>query len=252
MKIPQAEIGHGTLASLTTWHFWLVRAAFYGCLAFCWLVSQMADGNGWIHSLSAAMVNNVFLAYLPVEISFHVSRFRRPVAFWVLFVAWLLFYPNAPYVLTDYFHLANVDPYIVLENGKRTCLIRPDTHLWLSFTILSLSALFSALLGTWSMDRMVAQVQARLRQTGSWWRLLSVATVTGLSSAGIYIGRFPRLHSVDVLIRPRHAFAQVAQTCRPDMLEFIVLLTLVQMALWGCLLVLRAVSQPNAGEDRCS
>ena len=235
--------------ALTTRHLWLVRTAFYGCLAFCWLVSHMADGRGWIHSLSAAMVNNVFLAYLPVEISFHISRLCRPVAFWILFVAWLLFYPNAPYVLTDYFHLANVDPYIVLENGRRTDLLRPDTHLWLSFTILSLSAMFCTLFGTWSMDRTIVQVQARLCRTGTWWRILSVATVTCISSVGIYIGRFPRLHSVDMLIRPRHVFARVAQTCRTDMLEFVALLTLVQMALWGCLLVLRTMSQPCVGEE---
>lgn len=230
-------------SALPARHKWLVRAAFGGCMAFNLLAASAFGGQRQIHSMSAAMFNNVFLAYIPVELSLHISRFRGPVVFWTLLAAWMLFYPNAPYVLTDYFHLAYVDPYIVLENGRRTALLRQDTHLWLSFTILSLSALFSSLLGTWSMDRTVRQVQARLRRPGAWWRILFVSTATCLSSVGIYLGRFPRLHSVDMLTRPRHAIAQAAQTCRPDTLEFVLLLTLVQMALWGCLLVLRTVSR---------
>ena len=41
------------------------------------------------------MVNNVFLAYLPVEMPFHVSWKRNAMAFWGMFVAWLLFYPDS-------------------------------------------------------------------------------------------------------------------------------------------------------------
>ena len=91
---------------------WLVRAVFGACLAFVYLANSVGMSSD--HGVCRAMMNNVLLAYIPVEISLHVPAVRRAAAFWVVVAAWTIFYPNAPYVLTDYFHLAYVDPYVVL------------------------------------------------------------------------------------------------------------------------------------------
>lgn len=54
---------------------------------------------------------NTFLGYIPIEISFHLGRQRSAWLFWPLVIIWLLFYPNAPYLLTDLFHLSLLQPY---------------------------------------------------------------------------------------------------------------------------------------------
>ena len=71
---------------------WIVRALFAGCMAFSYLANSVDLASD--HSVCRAMVNNVFLAYLPIELSFHVSGKRSSPVFWGLVAAWMLFYPN--------------------------------------------------------------------------------------------------------------------------------------------------------------
>ena len=225
---------------VTAWCRWLVRAAFGALMAFVYVVCSFGIDSD--HSLCRAMMNNLFLAYLPVEMALHVSSAHPAFVFWGMVAAWTIFYPNAPYVLTDYFHLAHVDPYIpVMEGGRRLRILRPDLRIWLTFTVLSLSALVSALFGTWSLDHVVRAVQVRIRRRGAAWLLALVTLFAALSSAGIYLGRFPRLHSIHLLTRPGHAVGQMASSCSLNMVEFIAMLTLLQVVLWGCLRLLRTL-----------
>ena len=226
---------------------WIVRAMFGGCIAFSYIAYCLGLSSD--NSVCRAMVNNVFLAYLPVEMSFHVSWKRHAFAFWGMFIAWLLFYPNAPYVLTDYFHLAHIDPYVTKAGGKSIRIVRPDLRLWLTFTVLSSSAMISAILGTWSLDHVAGHLQARIRRQGSAWLALLVAALAALSSVGIYLGRFPRIHSVHLLTSPRHVLGKMATSCGMNMFEFVVMLTLIQLVMWGCLRLLRKANQANLRTD---
>ena len=56
------------------------------------------------------MALNVFLAYIPLEISFYFERVNRKLTYFLM-ALWLLFYPNAPYLFTDFFHLAELKIY---------------------------------------------------------------------------------------------------------------------------------------------
>src|SRR5690349_24932051 len=53
------------------------------------------------------MLWNLYLAAIPTALA--LVLFRRPMrrgpAWWLTFGAWLLFLPNAPYVLTDVVHM---------------------------------------------------------------------------------------------------------------------------------------------------
>jgi uncharacterized membrane protein len=214
-----------------------VRAVFGACLAFVYLMNSVGMSSD--HSLCRAMMNNVLLAYIPVEMSLHVSPARKAPVFWGLVAVWTIFYPNAPYVRTDYFHLAYVDPYAISANGRPTRILRPDLHMWLTFTILSVSAIVSALFGTWSLDRVVDALLARFRRRGIGWRVSLVSLFVALSSAGIYLGRFPRLNSVDLLTRPHHALGKMTAVCNLNMIEFVAMLSVIQLVLWGCLRLVR-------------
>ena len=227
--------------SLEKPHFaWMVRIVFGACLSFAYLagVTGLASDS----SICPAMVNNVFLAYLPVEISLHLHRIRRAFVFWGMVFVWMIFYPNAPYVLTDYFHLAYVDPYTLSANSR---ILRPDMRLWLTFTVLSVSAVISAMLGTWSLDHMAGLLQRRLRRPEALWRFSIVLVFVTFSSAGIYLGRFARIHSVHLFTRPHHALDEVFSSIGENMFEFVVLVSFVQLALWSCLKLLTASSDKD-------
>ena len=207
------------------WYGWLVRAVFGACLAFVYLTNSIGLSSD--QSLCRAMMNNVLLAYIPVELSLHMSPARRAPVFWGLVAVWTVFYPNAPYVLTDYFHLAYVDPYTIAANGKPRPIL--------------------ALFGTWSLDRLVDTLLARFRRTGMGWRVSLIALFVALSSAGIYLGRFPRLNSVDLLTRPHYALGKMTAVCNLNMIEFVAMLSVIQFVLWGCLRLVRVCPSKPTG-----
>ncbi len=216
---------------------WIVRGAFAGCMLLDYVAFRTGMASDSL--MCRALVNNVFLAFVPVELSLHIAASRRPVVLWLLFAAWLLFFPNALYVLTDYFHLAEVNPYVVMDSGRHVRILRPDLRIWLTFTVLSVTALVSVLFGIWSLDRVVEAVMTRFRRTSAACRVSLVVAFAALASAGIYLGRFPRLHSIHLLTRPLVALERMEEACGPKMLAFVAMLTLVQIVIWGCLLFLR-------------
>ena len=59
--------------------------------------------SGWI-------AWNLFLAFIPLGLSFWLFRRKsqsRSVFWWVAFLVFIAFLPNAPYLLTDIIHLIN-------------------------------------------------------------------------------------------------------------------------------------------------
>src|SRR5206468_5852525 len=93
--------------------------------------------------------------------------------------AWLLFFPNAPYIFTDVIHLS-----------------RAHTHFWPDLILILINALTGMVLGFLSLFLMQSSVR---RLAGEWMSWLFIAAVAMLSGFGIYIGRFMRLNSWDVV-----------------------------------------------------
>ena len=155
---------------------WVVRTAFFFYIIYAYLTIYR-QGNFF-----SFLVLNTFLAYLPVEISFHMNESQPKIIYWLLFVCWLLFYPNAPYVLTDLFHLARMNPY-----DPATGLMKFDLHLWLYFTNLVISALACCLMGVWSLEYVTQTLQVRFRKPGLGWRTIIVTVLTIFSSVGVYV-----------------------------------------------------------------
>jgi uncharacterized membrane protein len=127
---------------------------------------------------------NLFLAVIPFGVSTLLSRIKTPsIVFYSLALLWLLFFPNAPYVLTDLIHLR-----------QHTVPVWYDLLLLLSFAWTSL------MFGFVSLADMQRLIQQRFNATVGW--LFAVAAVL-LGSFGIYLGRFLRWNSWDVITEPR-------------------------------------------------
>ncbi|HET7044997.1 MAG TPA: DUF1361 domain-containing protein [Gaiellaceae bacterium] len=132
------------------------------------------------------LVWNLFLAWVPFWLAlaaFLRARRRIDVVTAALLVLWLLFFPNAPYLLTDFVHLGT----------------SPAAPVWYDALMLSAFAWTALLLGFASLY--LVQLVAR-RAAGRAWSWVVVVCALALASFGVYLGRFVRFNSWDALLRP--------------------------------------------------
>lgn len=106
-------------------------------------------------------------------------------------VAWLLFFPNAPYIVTDLIHL------------------RPrSVPYWFDILLLAAFAWAGLVSGCASLERMHRRVDTRFGPRVGWGFVAAVAMLSGL---GIWLGRFVRLNSWDVVANPLALVEALAQ-----------------------------------------
>jgi uncharacterized membrane protein len=140
----------------------------------------------------AFLVWNLFLAWLPLIFALlaceqHRQSPRRNGRFIALLAAWLLFFPNAPYIFTDLIHLT----------------VSVHRHYWVDLVLILACALTGLVIGFVSLFLMHSLVRRRFGWLAGW---LFSATIAGLTGIGIYVGRFLRLNSWDVVFRPAKLF----------------------------------------------
>lgn len=151
------------------------------------LVSFRLIYSGYVNYLS--LVWNLFLAWIPWSMALLAERAYRRAGRVTLVVilcgaVWLLFFPNAPYIVTDFLHLR----------------VRPPIPLWFDLYLIFAFAWAGLFLGSSSLYTMQRLVTRKVGRIMGW---LFVLAALGLSSFGIYLGRFLRWNSWDVLLDPR-------------------------------------------------
>lgn len=134
---------------------------------------------------------NLFLAAVPFVAAEVFARTKWAVGRWVAFVAWLLFLPNAPYIVTDFIHLR----------------ARPPVPLWFDVLVLISCAGTGLLLGYGSV-MLVQRVIVRRWSVRVGWMVACFSLI--LSAFGIYLGRFVRFNSWEVITDPVPLFVDIA------------------------------------------
>src|SRR5262245_9174141 len=140
------------------------------------------------------LIWNLILAWIPLLLALLVyDRYRRGRSLLVLapaLVLWLLFLPNAPYIVTDFVHLSGNSP----------------APLWLDGVEVSAFAWTGMLLGFVSLYLVHAVARHRFGAAPSW---IGVFGVLALVSVGVYLGRVKRWNSWDLLTQPGARLAQL-------------------------------------------
>ena len=140
------------------------------------------------------LVWNLILAWIPLLLALLVyDRYRRGSPFVALAPAlalWLLFLPNAPYIVTDFVHLSPTS----------------RAPLWLDGVELSAFAWTGMLLGFVSLYLVHAVARHRLGPALSWIGVFGVLALVGI---GVYLGRVKRWNSWDLLTEPGARLAQL-------------------------------------------
>jgi uncharacterized membrane protein len=165
------------------------RLQFVGPLLGSALVCVGLAARDWYGAGWPWLAFNLALAWVPLIFGAIASRHRTLL---VLFgPLWLVFLPNAPYLLTDLVHLAP----------------RPAVPLWFDIALLGGTGALGLAMGVISL-RQVATAVAREASPGA-GRALFVC-VPMLAGFGIWIGRFLRWNSWDLWMRPLDVLRSVA------------------------------------------
>lgn len=139
---------------------------------------------------------NLFLAWIPLGAALLLEALdarsggRRWFVPAVLAAVWLLFLPNAPYLVSDITHFDSVSP-------------TP----WLDLTRLVAFAWAGCLVAVLSL-RAVHRVVLRRAGVVAAWSVIVAATAS--SGFGVVLGRFSRLNSWDAVTAPRTVLAEIA------------------------------------------
>lgn len=158
---------------------------------------------------------NLFLAAIPLGLSLVVRYGLTRLSNFILAAltgVWLLFFPNAPYLLTDLIHL-----------GANT-----SVPLWYDLVVLLSFAWNGLVLGLVSLQEMQAALSARLNRLVGWG---FVGLTLCLGSFGIYLGRYLRWNSWDVVTNP----VGIAFDVLPRLLE-----PTAYLSTWGMTVVFTA------------
>lgn len=150
------------------------------------------------HRLSHAWLAwNLFLAWVPMVMTLAARAVHRPgsrpraAAALACAAVWIATFPNAPYLVTDLIHLRP----------------RPGAPLWYDLLLTVAFAWTGFLLGLVSLFLMHAMARRAAGPAAGWtFAILAVAA----GSAGIYLGRFLRYNSWDILARPWALLRDVA------------------------------------------
>ena len=164
--------------------FGLLAGASIFCVA---LLRLRASLTGSIHY--SFLIWNLFLAWIPFGIAYvtYITSIQRRWLYAIIPVSafvWLIFFPNAPYILTDFQHLSYAGSDIPVWYDVILLI-------WFSFT-----GLFLGMVSLFLMQEIVR------REFGHWFGWGFVILVAALTTVGIYMGRFLRWNSWDILGNP--------------------------------------------------
>jgi uncharacterized membrane protein len=145
---------------------------------------------------------DMFLAWVPVVfmwllniVNAYVNKHRiwRLILLISIGLAWLFFYPNSAYLITDMLH-----PFVHYkpEAGAR---FTHDLEFWYHLILFFAAALIGLFLSIYSLFSIQELVRKAFGRMTGW---VFAVIILMLSSFGIYIGRFIRWNSWDVLLKP--------------------------------------------------
>ncbi len=135
---------------------------------------------------------NLFLAWIPFFISSFlvIFKIRSKLSLVVAITVWILFFPNSPYILTDLFHLRN----------------RNSIPIWYDLVVIlsyAWTGLFCGFVSLLDIEKLLSDYCRR--------SFINIMTISFLfiTSFGVYLGRFLRWNSWDILSNPFGLFNDI-------------------------------------------
>jgi uncharacterized membrane protein len=137
---------------------------------------------------------NLFLAWVPFICSLCIKevgiyRYKKAIRLF-LFLVWLVFFPNSPYIITDLYHLHP----------------RPGMPLWFDLFLIISFAWNGLMLGFTSLILVQQWISVNFSKWLNWTMVTGLMFTCGY---GVYLGRFERWNSWDILSHGDSIFLRV-------------------------------------------
>ena len=183
------SLRRGSLSTSATIHEWLLVSSCFSCLL---LAGRMIA----TYSLGYIFLPwNLFLAFVPYWISWwmmrNISIIQNKIKLLLALAAWLLFIPNSFYIITDLFHFTHIR----------------SAPKWFDLLLIFSFAWNGILCGIISLRR-VEIILSPLK--GKEFSFFIIFVVMWLNAFGIYIGRYLRYNSWDVISDPFSLVSEIA------------------------------------------
>jgi len=144
---------------------------------------------------------NLFLAWIPYLLSLfaiYLSRkkdYKSKFLIFFITMLWMIFYPNSSYIISDFIYLAKYPIKIFNENSLAT----KSNIMWFDILLVFSSAFLGHILGLISLFIFHKFFEFIFNKMLG-WMFVFVSVI--LSGVGIYLGRFLRLNSWDLVLTP--------------------------------------------------
>ncbi len=157
----------------------------------------LLTGNWWFFVM---LIWNLTLAWFPLGVVLVLLDLRRArlAGQWVMagaLAVWLAFLPNAPYIITDLFHIKNIQ----------------ESLLWFDTLTIFIFAMTGLLIGLYSTLLVHRIIDPMAGRPGAWLLMLACQLLSGF---GIYLGRFGRWNSWELMTHPFRLFRAVGLAVR--------------------------------------
>lgn len=170
---------------------------------------------------------NVFLAVIPLFCAMFANKFmqaKRKAPTVIFLALWLLFFPNSPYMITDIKYSSSFSGSVYMDYGT----IAENINAWLLVFSIAVSVLIGIIYGMLSLYIVHTMLKKRFGMVANGAIITAVLLI---SSFGVYIGRFARVNSWDI-VRPMFLFDTVMQSMTSFMPVFVALLTITLIIIY--------------------
>jgi uncharacterized membrane protein len=171
-------------------HQWLLISCGFSCLLLGTRI--IVTGN----STYLFLLWNLFLAFIPYAIAqwlyTHSWVANSKWKLTLVLLLWLSFVPNTFYIITDLFHLDKFD----------------SAPKWFDLLLIFSFAWNGILLGIVSVRKTESVLEVVM---GNKFSLFIIVIVMWLNAFGIYIGRYLRYNSWDIIVQPFSLFREMFQ-----------------------------------------
>lgn len=166
------------------------------------------------------LIWNLFLALVPFDLALiirYLSGKKGQLLLKLgLTVVWLAFFPNAMYMVTDFSHLSSIGTGLMTETQ------------FFNYAILAVGVLMGLLFGL-SSAHIIGRVYGGV--LSSTWTVVFYIVLSFVSAYGIYLGRFLRINSWELISAPHKVLTLFLISLSSHSLVFVISFGSLQFAL---------------------